>query len=413
MTFNIKYQRPTCAEIDISALIHNLNEAKRLSGSERAILTVVKADAYGHGAVKAAKAFVKNGIRHLGVALVEEGIELRDSGIKASIVILGGLFESQIPEIIKYNLTPVVYQRGFLHGLAKAARRKKMQANIHIKIDTGMGRVGLLPSEAKVFVKEASALPNVKIEGIMTHFADANLADKGYAEKQLSEFTKIVDELKKDRIAIPYQHIANSAALISFKTNLFNMVRPGIMLYGYAPFSNPPIPPLVKGGEGGLFTKGGIKEGLKKSGTEESERSNVGLNLIPVMSLKTRIMHLKKVPAGACISYGRTFTTNRESIIATLPVGYADGYSRRLSSKGSVIVRGKIAPIVGRVCMDMMMIDVTDIEGAAINDEVVLIGRQGDNTITADDIARLTDTISYEVLCCIGKRVPRVYIKQH
>lgn len=404
MTFNIKYQRPTCAEIDISALIHNLNEAKRLSGSERAILTVVKADAYGHGAVKAAKAFVKNGIRHLGVALVEEGIELRDSGIKASIVILGGLFESQIPEIIKYNLTPVVYQRGFLHGLAKSARRKKMQANIHIKIDTGMGRVGLLPSEAKGFVKEAAALPNIKIEGIMTHFADADLADKGYAEKQLSDFTKIVDELKKDRIAIPYQHIANSAALISLNSNLFNMVRPGIMLYGYAPFYNPPVFPL---------TRGGVKEGLKRGETEDLERGRGELNLIPVMSLKTRIMHLKKVPAGACISYGRTFTTNRESIIATLPVGYADGYSRRLSSKGSVIVRGKIAPIVGRVCMDMMMIDVTDIEGAAINDEVVLIGRQGDNTITADDIARLTDTISYEVLCSIGKRVPRVYIKQH
>ncbi len=408
MTLNIKYQRPTCAEIDINALMHNLNEAKRLINSAVGaghvlplLLAVVKADAYGHGAVKIAKVFVRNGIRHLGVALIEEGIELREAGIKASIVALGGLFENQIPEIIKYNLTPVVYQRGFLHGLAKAARRKKMQANIHIKIDTGMGRVGLLPSEAKGFVKEAAALPNVKIEGIMTHFADADLADKGYAERQLSEFTKIVDELKKDGITIPYQHIANSAALISFKTNLFNMARPGIMLYGYTPFlnppispDNPPISPFIKGGQKGDLEKGG------KGG---------GLNLIPVMSLKTRIMHLKKVPAGACISYGRTFTTNRESVIATLPVGYADGYSRRLSSKGSVIVRGKIAPIVGRVCMDMTMIDVTDVEGAAINDEAVLIGRQGDNAITADDIAKLTDTISYEVLCCIGKRVPRVY----
>ena len=174
-----------------------------LSGSERAILAVVKADAYGHGAVKIAKVFVRNGIRHLGVALIEEGIELREAGIKASIVALGGLFESQIPEIIKYNLTPVVYQRGFLHGLAKAAGRKKMQADIHIKIDTGMGRVGLLPSEAKGFVKEAAALPNIKIEGIMTHFADADLADKGYAEKQLSEFTKIVDELKKTESQYP------------------------------------------------------------------------------------------------------------------------------------------------------------------------------------------------------------------
>lgn len=380
MTLAIKYQRPTYAEIDINALIHNLNEARMLSGSGGTILAVVKADAYGHGAVKAAKAFVKNGIRHLGVALIEEGIELRESGIKSSIVVLGGLFDNQISEIIKHKLAPVVYQRGFLHALSKAARKKKIQANIHIKIDTGMGRVGLLPSEAKGFVKEAAATPNIKVEGIMTHFADADLADKGYAERQLSEFTKIVYELKKDGIAIPYQHIANSAALISFNSNLFNMVRPGIMLYGYAPFP----------------------KGEKR-----------GLNLIPVMSLKTRIMHLKKVPAGACISYGRTFTTKRESVIATLPIGYADGYSRRLSNKGSVIVRGRIAPVVGRVCMDMTMIDVTDVEGAAINDEVVLIGRQGDKAITADNIARLTDTISYEVLCSVGKRVPRVYINQH
>lgn len=377
MALDIKYQRPTCAEIDIRALVHNLNEAKRLAGSKSQILAVVKADAYGHGAVAISEALVRNGIQYLGTALVEEAIELRDAGIKVPIIVLGGIFEEQIPKIAEYGLTPVVYQEGFLKAIANEARKCNKKINIHIKIDTGMGRIGVLPYDAVDFVKKAASQKNIKVEGIMTHFADADLADKAYAEKQMAEFTSIADKLDKDGIKIPYQHIANSAALVSFENDRFNMARPGIMLYGYAPFS--------KGKEGEL-------------------------NLIPVMSLKTKILHLKRVLAGAYISYGRTFVAKRDSIIATLPVGYADGYSRALSNKGAVIVKGKKAPIAGRVCMDMTMIDVTDIDGVEINDEAVLIGSQGKETITADDIAMLANTISYEVLCCIGKRVPRVYI---
>ena len=377
MALDIKYQRPTCAEIDIRALVHNLNEAKRLAGSKSQILAVVKADAYGHGAVAISEALVRNGIQYLGTALVEEAIELRDAGIKVPIIVLGGIFEEQIPKIAEYGLTPVVYQEGFLKAIANEAGNINRQINIHIKIDTGMGRIGVLPYDAVDFVKKAASQKNIKVEGIMTHFADADLADKAYAEKQMAEFTSIADKLNKEGIKIPYQHIANSAALVSFENDRFNMARPGIMLYGYAPFS--------KGKEWGL-------------------------NLIPVMSLKTKILHLKRVLAGAYISYGRTFVAKRESIIATLPIGYADGYSRALSNKGSVIVKGKKAPIAGRVCMDMTMIDVTDIDGVDVNDEVVLIGKQGKETITADDIAMLTNTISYEVLCCVGKRVPRVYI---
>lgn len=377
MALDIKYQRPTYAEIDIRALVHNLNEAKRLAGSKSQILAVVKADAYGHGAVTISEALVRNGIQYLGTALVEEAIELRDAGIKIPIIVLGGIFEEQIPKIAEYDLLPVVYQEGFLKAIANEARKRNKKINIHIKIDTGMGRIGVLPEDAVDFVKDAASQKNIKVEGIMTHFADADLADKAYAEKQMAEFTAIADKLDKDGIKIPYQHIANSAALVSFENDRFNMARPGIMLYGYTPFS--------KGKEGGL-------------------------NLIPVMSLKTKILHLKRVPAGTYISYGRTFVAKRDSIIATLPVGYADGYSRALSNKGSVIVKGKKAPIAGRVCMDMTMIDVTDIDGVGINDEVVLIGKQGRETITADDIAMFANTISYEVLCCIGKRVPRVYI---
>lgn len=385
MALDIKYQRPTCAEIDIRALVHNLNEAKRLAGSKSRILAVVKADAYGHGAVKVSEALVKNGVQHLAVALVEEAVELRDAGIKIPIIVLGGIFNEQIPKIAEYNLTPVVYQEGFLKAVAKEAENRSRQINIHIKIDTGMGRIGILPYEAVDFVKKAASQKNIKVEGIMTHFADADLADKEYAKKQMAEFTSIAGKLDKEGIKIPYQHIANSAAIVSFENDRFNMARPGIMLYGYAPFSNPPVPPLVKGGERGF-------------------------NLIPVMSLKTRILHLKRVTAGAYISYGRTFVAKRDSVIATLPVGYADGYSRALSNKGSVIVKGKKAPIAGRVCMDMTMIDVTDIDGVGVNDEAVLIGSHGKEAITADDIAILANTISYEVLCCIGKRVPRVYI---
>ena len=377
MALDIKYQRPTCAEINIRALIHNLNQAKRLAGSKSQILSIVKADAYGHGAVKISKALVRNGIHHLGTALVEEAVELRDAGIKIPIIVLGGIFKEQIPKIAEYSLTPVVYQEDFLKAVAKEARKSNKKVNIHIKIDTGMGRIGVLPDEAVDFAKKAASQKNIKVEGIMTHFADADLADKAYAEKQMAEFTSIVNKLNEEGIDIPYQHIANSAALVSFENNKFNMARPGIMLYGYAPSA------------------------------EGKER---GLNLIPVMSLKTKVLHLKKVSAGTYISYGRTFVAKRDSVIATLPVGYADGYSRALSNKGFVIVKGKRAPIAGRVCMDMTMIDVTGIDGVEINDEVVLIGKQGKEAITADDVAMLTNTISYEVLCCIGKRVPRVYI---
>jgi alanine racemase len=394
MALDIKYQRPTYAEIDIRALVHNLNEAKRLAGSKSQILAIVKADAYGHGAVTISEELVRNGIQYLGTALIEEAIELRDAGIKIPIIVLGGIFEEQIPKIAEYSLSPVVYQEGFLKAIANEAGNINRQMNIHIKIDTGMGRIGVLPEDVVDFVKKAASQKNIKVEGIMTHFADADLADKAYAEKQMAEFTSIVKGLDKEGIKIPYQHIANSAALVSFENDRFNMARPGIMLYGYAPFSNPLISPFIKGGQKGDLVKGGVG----------------GLNLIPVMSVKTKILHLKKVLAGTYISYGRTFVAKRDSVIATLPVGYADGYSRALSNKGFVIVKGKKAPIAGRVCMDMTMIDVTDIDGVEINDEVVLMGSQGKETITADDIAMLANTISYEVLCCIGKRVPRVYI---
>ena len=226
MALDIKYQRPTCAEIDIRALVHNLNEAKRLAGSKSQILAVVKADAYGHGAVAISEALVRNGIQYLGTALVEEAIELRDAGIKVPIIVLGGIFEEQIPKIAEYGLTPVVYQEGFLKAIANEAGNINRQINIHIKIDTGMGRIGVLPYDAVDFVKKAASQKNIKVEGIMTHFADADLADKAYAEKQMAEFTSIADKLNKEGIKIPYQHIANSAALVSFENDRFNMARP-------------------------------------------------------------------------------------------------------------------------------------------------------------------------------------------
>jgi alanine racemase len=252
----------------------------------------------------------------------------------------------------------------------------KTSVPVHVKIDTGMGRIGIAPEEAADFVEALRKLPGIDVQGLMTHFADADLRDKGYASKQLDRFESLIAELHVRGIDIPVRHAANSAAILDYRRALFTMVRPGLMLYGYNP----------------------LEAGADKA------------DLKPVLSLVTRIAFLKNVPAGIPISYGRTFTTKRRSLIATLPIGYADGYSRSLSNSGEVIVRGVRVPVVGRVCMDMCMIDVTDVAGVCEGDNVVLIGTQGSERITAHDIAVKTGTIAYEVLCGIGSRVPRVYL---
>jgi alanine racemase len=306
----------------------------------------------------------------LGVALVEEGRELREAGIQTPVLIMGAIFPEQAEAVVALNLTPVVFSLSVAKALSCAAQKKKKTISVHVKIDTGMGRIGISPEAAPAFIVSVQKLGGISVQGLMTHFADADLQDKRFASQQIDRFEMLLKALDAQGIAVPMRHAANSAAVLDCPRAFFTMVRPGLMLYGYNPL----------------------------------ERENASRGLRPVLSLVTRIAFIKKVPAGVAISYGRTFTTTRESRIATLPIGYADGYGRSLSNRGEALVRGIRVPVVGRVCMDMCMVDVTD-EG----DEVVLIGNQGDEWITADDIAAKIGTIAYEVLCGISSRVPRIY----
>ncbi len=366
--------RPTAALIDLKALVHNFQEAKRRAAG-RKVLAVVKAQAYGHGAVAVSRKLASLGADMLGVALVEEGRELREAGIDIPLLVMGSVFPDQAEEIAAWRLTSVVYDLATGRRLSEAARKLKSVVPVHVKIDTGMGRIGIAPEAALALIVELKRLEGISVEGLMTHFADADLRDKDFAAKQIDRFEALMKGLAGQEIQIPLRHAANSAALLDYERALFTMVRPGLMLYGYDPL----------------------------------ETRAADADLVPVLSLVTRVAFLKKVPAGIPISYGRTFVTARESVIATIPIGYADGYSRSLSNKGEALVRGKRVPIAGRVCMDMCMLDVTGVPGVSEGDEVVLIGEQGKERITADDIALKTRTIAYEVLCGIGSRVPRMY----
>lgn len=366
--------RPTMAVIDMDALDHNFREVvSRAEGQQ--VLAVVKARAYGHGAVQMSKRLLRLGADMLGVALVEEGRELREAGIDAPVLVMGATFPEQAEAMVSLKLTPAIYSLPVAQALSEAAYKRRTTINVHVKIDTGMGRIGIAPEDAPDLIATLQKLRNISVQGLMTHFADADLRDKQFASKQMDRFEGLLKALEAKKIKAPVRHAANSAAVLDFRRAFFTMVRPGLMLFGYNPL----------------------------------EAGALGADLRPVLSLLTRIAFIKKVPTGVPISYGRTFTTKRESAIATLPIGYADGYSRGLSNKGEALVRGMRVPVVGRVCMDMCMIDVTDVPAAREGDDVVVIGSQGGERITADDIAAKTGTIAYEVLCGISSRVPRIY----
>src|SRR5512143_105077 len=366
--------RPTAAVVDLGAIEHNFREVtRRVEG--RKVLGVVKAQAYGHGAVPVSRRLLALGADMLGVALVEEGKELRDSGIEAPILLMGPLFPEQAETAARLRLTPAVYSMPVARALSDAAQKLGAKVSVHAKIDTGMGRIGVDPGEAPGFIAALRGLSGIDVTGLMTHFADADLRDKRFASEQMDRFEALIRELDAGGSPVPLRHASNSAAALDFGRALFTMVRPGLMLYVYNPL----------------------------------EQAAGGADLRPALSFVTRVAFLKKVKAGVSISYGRTFVTKRESIIATLPVGYADGFSRALSNRGEALVRGKRAPVAGRVCMDMCMIDVTEVPGVREGDEVVLIGSQSGERITADDIAAKIGTIPYEVLCGIGSRVPRIY----
>ncbi|HDI3055969.1 TPA: alanine racemase [Clostridium botulinum] len=370
--------RAVWAEIDLDNLQHNLKQIKKICGNKE-IIGVIKANAYGHGSMEIAPTLLENGVSRLAVAVLSEAMELRMSGVKEPIMILGYTPWALGDMLLDNDIEQSVYSYNDALELSKIAVLKRKILKIHIVVDTGMGRIGFLPTKESVEdVYKISKLPNIEIEGVFSHFSSADESDKDYTLYQMNKYNAFINKLEEKNIQVPIKHIANSAAIIDLENTHLDAVRAGIIMYGYYP-SNYVL------------------------------RNNI--NLKPVMSLKTSIVHIKKVSSGEYISYGRTFKTKRESIIATLPIGYADGYNRLLSNKGKVIVNGKLAPVIGRVCMDQCMIDVTFIENLKVGDVVTIMGEENGVSYTAEDIASQIGTISYEVICNVNKRVPRVYKK--
>lgn len=368
--------RPYYAEINLDNFRHNFREVKKAAKGRKTI-GVIKADAYGHGAVELAEVLQEEGADYFAVAVVTEAIELRRNGFKTPILILGFTPPTFAKEIVEYDITQAVFTYELAEAISKEAVKQKKTAKIHIKLDTGMGRIGFLPGDAAITeIKKIAGLSNIKLEGIFTHFSTADEIDKSYTFTQIERYDNIITGLSKEGINFEIKHIANSAAIIDLPQAYCDAVRPGIMLYGYYP---------------------------------SADVNHDNMKLKHVMSLKAEIVNVKEVPSGTSISYGRKFVSERTSRIATLPFGYADGFTRLLFGKAFVIVNGCKAPVVGRICMDQCMIDVTDCGDVKVGDEVIVMGEANGIKNNADDIARMLGTIDYEVLCMVSKRVPRVY----
>ena len=380
----MKPEHQTFVEISIPNILHNIRELKGLLDEKVKFMAVVKADAYGHGSVPVSKA-IEGKVDYLAVATLSEAIELKRSGIKAPILLLIEAPPSSAGDIVKNGFIQTVYTLKLARALSSAASRLKKKARVHLKVDTGMGRIGVHFSGAECLFNEISKLPGVSIEGIFTHFAGAEEPGE-FTSRQLERFRSFISKIDPAGYIL---HAANSAAVLYHKESHLDMVRVGLSMYG-------------------LYPPGGRKGSV---------------DLKPALEFKTHVIYVKKVSAGTPLSYGSTYKTRKGTTIATLPVGYADGLPRALSNRGEVLIRGKRYPIVGRVCMDLTLIDLGDERpaspasrqggrqgGCEMGDEVILIGSQGKETISADDVAKLSDTISYEVICGIGKRVPRAYI---
>ena len=367
--------RPTACYVDLDALRWNFRQVREKIGPGVRVLSVVKADAYGHGAREVARALAAAGSESFGVATLEEGVELRAAGIRSPILVLAGVYPEQLGEFIQHRLTPAICETEAFKQLEKEARRRGVTLNFHLKVDTGMGRIGLPSAEVERWLPEMGQIESLKLEGLFSHFSHAESVEGSYTQSQLKAFQLVLKRLRSAGYNPPWVHLANSAAVITLPSAHFTMVRPGLMLYGAYPS------PVMA--------------------------SQVALK--PVLSWRTRVLQLKRVPEGSSISYGQIFVTQRESSIATLPVGYADGYPRLLSNRGEVLIRGQRAPVAGRICMDLTMVDVTDIPGVEQGDEVVLLGAQGKAAISADEMARWAETISYEIFTSISDRVPRIH----
>ncbi|MCB0833287.1 MAG: alanine racemase [Bacteroidetes bacterium] len=364
--------RPTHALINLSAIDYNIAQIRNRVG-KRKIMAIVKANGYGHGIVEVSKQAIESGVEYLGVGFLEEGIFLRQNDIDSPILVMGGILGYQLKKFLQNDLEITVSSLELAKHINESAGRQKVR--VHLKIDTGMERIGVSHTYAVEFVRRVANMKNIEIVGIYSHFATADDADKAFSATQHERFANVMDEITKLGIEIEHRHIANSGAILDLPETLYNMVRPGITLYGMYP----------------------------------SEHVMRSILLRPAMSLRSKVVFLKSVPAGTGISYGLQYKTDRGTRIATVPIGYGDGYSRLLTNKGEVLIRGRRHPVVGAVCMDQLMVDVGDAP-VDIGDAVVLIGRQEDEEISAGDLASKIGTIPYEITCMINARVPRIFV---
>ena len=374
------HQERVFATVNLDHIHYNIRRIRERIPKHCKIMAVIKADGYGHGAVRIAQELSGvDAVWGYAVATIDEALEIIEQGIGKPVLILGYTFPSTIPLAVEYGIRLTLFDQDSAALLNETAKRSGKKAMVHIKLDTGMGRIGIQPDESGMdFVRQVAALDGIEMEGIFTHFARADEADKTAAKEQYARFSRFCDRLDSEGIKIPLKHCANSAAIMEMKETHLNLVRSGIITYGLRPSEEVDVSPM---------------------------------QLKAAMEIKASVIHVKEVPAGTPISYGGCFVTSRPSRIATLSVGYADGYPRCLSDKGSVLIHGKRFPVVGRVCMDQMMVDVTDAEDVKQGDLATLVGQDGDECITMDEFAALSQRINYESVCDIGKRVPRVYIR--
>jgi alanine racemase len=366
-------QRPTRVEVALGAARHNLAQVRQLTAAK--VMPVVKANAYGHGILEMSRFYEAEGVDALAVGFLEEGILLRTNGIELPILVLGGMLSDQAGEFIQYNLIPTVSSMTKAEQMAAAARAQGVLTGVHLKIDTGMERIGVHRENALPFVEQAMELTGIRVDGIYSHFATADLPDDTFAPEQLQAFLDLLDEIEKSGIKIPLRHLANSAGLIRFPEAHLDMVRPGLMLYGCYPAA-------------------WLAEQV---------------DLQPVLSLKSQVAYFKVVAAERGISYGHRHVTGFQTRVVTVPVGYGDGYDRGLSNRGEVLIGGKKLPVTGTICMDQFMVDIGPAGSAWNGDEVVLIGNQGEECITVEEIAHTLGTVPWEVLTRLNTRIPRVY----
>ena len=364
--------RPTWAEVNLKSLAYNLGRIKKTLSAKTLILATIKADGYGHGLIPVAKKLTACKVDYFGVASIDEGIKLRAAGIKDPILILGLILKEDVKVLFQYKLTPTICSYDQALELDRCGRGLGQKIKVHIKVDTGMGRIGVVWQEAKKLICGIASLGSVKIEGLFTHFALAD-TDEKFTGQQINLLNELRSQLEIEGLRIPLVHAANSMGLLAFRNSHFNMVRPGLVLYGLYP------------------------------------KQTLNIKLKPVLSLKTKVIYVKRVFKGCGISYGHSYVADKKTTIVTLPLGYGDGYPRNLSNIGPVLIKGRRFKISGRICMDQIMVDVGDLK-VRIGDEAVLIGAQGQSRITAEELADISGTIPYEIVCGLGSRIPRVYI---